>query len=99
MWEGSGGFRAVELLNFGMISGAMQAAGTPVRTQNDVVPNSKPQANALKCLSCQTALDRDSVKRCARCQNATYCSRDCQKADWKRHKYSECVAVKKQDDD
>ncbi|KAG9237130.1 MYND domain protein [Amylocarpus encephaloides] len=26
------------------------------------------------------------LKRCAKCQTTTYCSRECQKADWKNHK-------------
>eukprot|EP01055_Gregarina_sp_Pseudo9_P001428 Gregarina_sp_Pseudo_9__1427@NODE_1955_length_1235_cov_6_767559_g1812_i0_p2_GENE_NODE_1955_length_1235_cov_6_767559_g1812_i0NODE_1955_length_1235_cov_6_767559_g1812_i0_p2_ORF_typecomplete_len262_score78_27zfMYND/PF01753_18/2_2e11zfC6H2/PF15801_5/0_025Ecl1/PF12855_7/0_022zfMss51/PF13824_6/0_21Meleagrin/PF08189_11/1_5_NODE_1955_length_1235_cov_6_767559_g1812_i0200985 len=26
------------------------------------------------------------IKRCAKCQTTPYCSRECQKADWKRHK-------------
>jgi splicing suppressor protein 51 len=26
------------------------------------------------------------LKRCAKCQTTTYCSRECQKADWKAHK-------------
>lgn len=30
------------------------------------------------------------LKICARCKKSTYCSRECQKADWKRHK-SFCV--------
>lgn len=28
------------------------------------------------------------MKRCAKCQTSLYCSRDCQKADWKTHKKS-----------
>lgn len=28
----------------------------------------------------------EDMKKCARCQQAEYCSRECQKADWKAHK-------------
>ena len=31
-------------------------------------------------------LERSKTKYCSRCRCATYCSRECQKADWKRHK-------------
>eukprot|EP00985_Skeletonema_marinoi_P003469 scaffold1494_cov109-Skeletonema_marinoi.AAC.7 len=30
-------------------------------------------------------------KRCSRCKLAAYCSGECQKADWKRHKKGECL--------
>jgi hypothetical protein len=29
------------------------------------------------------------MKKCSRCRNATYCSVECQKQDWNRHK-TEC---------
>ncbi len=28
----------------------------------------------------------DNLKRCAKCETTAYCSRDCQKSDWKTHK-------------
>ena len=40
------------------------------------------------CYSCgkiENELDGETLKRCARC-SAHYCSKDCQKADWKDHK-------------
>lgn len=40
------------------------------------------------CTSCdklQSSLP-EPLKRCAKCQTARYCSRDCQNLDWKTHK-------------
>lgn len=41
-----------------------------------------------KCASCNTlATDPEkALKPCAKCQSVHYCSRDCQKKDWKLHK-------------
>jgi splicing suppressor protein 51 len=41
-----------------------------------------------KCAACHKT-DSGSgnpLKRCAKCQTTSYCSRECQKADWKNHK-------------
>jgi splicing suppressor protein 51 len=35
------------------------------------------------CVSCSKV---DNLKRCAKCHTAQYCSRDCEKNDWKAHK-------------
>jgi len=41
-----------------------------------------------KCAACNKTNTDSAVplKRCAKCQITLYCSRDCQKADWKNHK-------------
>ena len=31
-------------------------------------------------------MERNKTKYCSRCRNAVYCSRECQEADWSRHK-------------
>ena len=31
------------------------------------------------------------LQKCSRCQKAMYCSKDCQRADWSRHKKAECL--------
>lgn len=42
-----------------------------------------------QCASCaKTAGPGVNLKRCAKCLTTQYCSRDCQKADWKQHKKS-----------
>ncbi|KAJ7617888.1 hypothetical protein FB45DRAFT_932883 [Roridomyces roridus] len=38
------------------------------------------------CVTCRVTLPYDDLKRCSRCQNATYCSTSCQKSHWKVHK-------------
>ena len=43
----------------------------------------------VKQVSCDTCKKRSSytkMKKCSRCRNATYCSVECQKKDWHRHK-------------
>lgn len=42
----------------------------------------------LACTSCQTQQHElaEPLKKCTRCQSQRYCSRNCQGADWPRHK-------------
>ena len=35
---------------------------------------------------------KGEFKLCSRCNNAAYCCKDCQKADWRRHKHA-CHAL------
>ena len=39
------------------------------------------------CMCC--GLKDSNMKKCTQCKSAAYCSRECQRADWKRHR-SEC---------
>ena len=38
---------------------------------------------------CHTCGKKTTCKKCAKCEEISYCSRKCQKIDWKRHK-KEC---------
>lgn len=38
------------------------------------------------CQTCKKGPPEVPLKQCAKCNVTTYCSRDCQKADWKTHK-------------
>ncbi|KAJ7176014.1 hypothetical protein C8R46DRAFT_1080414 [Mycena filopes] len=52
---------------------------------------STPKVRSLKSCnnpSCPefSVLNRDSLLKCGQCQCATYCNRECQRADWPEHK-------------
>lgn len=38
------------------------------------------------CNTCQKTSEQVTLKRCAKCSFTQYCSRECQKADWKAHR-------------
>lgn len=41
---------------------------------------------AQHCTTCKKTPPEVTLKRCSKCSLTPYCSRDCQKADWKAHK-------------
>ncbi|UNI17441.1 hypothetical protein JDV02_003783 [Purpureocillium takamizusanense] len=47
-----------------------------------------PTAEKERCRSCGRTEGRDggALKKCMRCQDAKYCSAECQKKDWKKHR-------------
>ena len=52
----------------------------------------RPLVHARVGLRCRVCGDTSGkVKKCGRCGMVEYCSRECQKGDWVRHKSAECV--------
>ena len=53
----------------------------------DFLEKPENQTCNVSCEACSTAVPIDGGKKyCARFQVTVYCSKACQKADWKRHK-------------
>jgi MYND finger len=44
------------------------------------------RAKQVTCDTCKKRSSYTKMKKCSRCRNATYCSVECQKQDWNRHK-------------
>ena len=51
-------------------------------THSSLPANTTPDAYAYKCSDC----GKDGAKKCGACGEAYYCSRQCQRRDWKKHK-------------
>jgi hypothetical protein len=44
------------------------------------------RAKKVQCDTCQRNFPFTKMKKCSRCRKATYCSVDCQRLDWQRHR-------------
>ncbi|PBL00332.1 hypothetical protein ARMGADRAFT_956095 [Armillaria gallica] len=58
---------------------------------DDSVPTKKERRENLdnvtvSCDHCEKTLRRADIKVCSRCKNARYCSPECQKSHWRKHK-------------
>lgn len=58
---------------------------TPAEREAEKEANDPNTKHCAKCQKPQSDLP-SPLKRCAKCQTQCYCSRECQKADWKTHK-------------
>ena len=63
----------------------------PVKELSKTSVNDKPPTK--KCLNCGICKKSAFLKRCAACHIAIYCSKECQRDDWKRHKL-DCTGTK-----
>ncbi|KAN0098384.1 hypothetical protein V8E51_014047 [Hyaloscypha variabilis] len=68
-----------------------EANGGPSEARDSESPaeaTSSSPPPTTKCANCSTPeIDPEKpLKPCAKCQTVRYCSRDCQKKDWKLHK-------------
>lgn len=60
--------------------------GTCKAKQRDREERRERKAKKVQCDSCVKKFPFTKMKKCSRCRQATYCSVECQKADWDRHR-------------
>jgi tetratricopeptide (TPR) repeat protein len=82
-----------------ILSGRMEDLQIPATMQVIPQPQQQDADSSLrhKCLKCgKTAADvRKRLSKCSRCKLVSYCSKDCQSADWKGHKVFCKIAANK----
>jgi hypothetical protein len=59
-----------------------------MRKQRDREERRERKAKKVQCDTCEKKFPFTKMKKCSRCRQATYCSVECQKADWDRHRLS-----------
>lgn len=52
----------------------------------DSATSSEPPKRCKQCSKPESSLTGVTLKFCSRCRSASYCSTECQKADWPQHK-------------
>ncbi|KAJ7248245.1 hypothetical protein B0H12DRAFT_1123755 [Mycena haematopus] len=81
----------------------VQQTSAEMARLSGVPPSTPPRPNlpgekfplSSSCAVChnETEKSRKSLKQCSKCELTRYCSVDCQRTDWSRHKVC-CAAVK-----
>jgi MYND finger len=57
--------------------------------QEERAERREKKTKQVTCDTCQKRSSYTKMKKCSRCRKATYCSQECQRQDWNRHK-AEC---------
>jgi hypothetical protein len=55
--------------------------------QQDREARREKKTKKVNCDTCHKPFPYTKMKKCSRCRNATYCSVDCQKVDWDKHRF------------
>lgn len=61
---------------------------TPIEDEKEIKNGNEKR----ECNYCHKCEDEEKLKRCSRCKKILYCSKECQKEDWKKHKI-ECDKI------
>ena len=68
---------------------ASEDASSPAKKRMQI----KPEHMVHACMHCHQS-GVTAMKFCGKCQMATYCSAECQRSDWNRHKEGECTELR-----
>jgi hypothetical protein len=61
--------------------------GACQKTKQEREERRERRTKKVECDTCQRKFPYTRMKKCSSCRNATYCSVDCQRVDWQRHKF------------
>ena len=69
------------------------SSSTTLQTRGKMSSENASQTNTSYCFRCNhhPCHDDEALKRCSRCRARCYCSSDCQRRDWPRHKIECCT--------
>lgn len=68
-------------------TGKADHAQNCLEKQRDREERREKKTRKVECDTCARKFPYTKMKKCSCCRNATYCSVDCQRMDWQRHKF------------